>query len=179
MRARRSRPMAEECVVSAIEDLTCCPDVPQSCRESLGLIAWGRARCARARGRAWCERAPGRRRVRPDLVVVEPPARAHAAGVSEAFADLLVQELFPPPADEALDEGVSAAACPARCRASRARPGWSTPGARAVSSGPLSLTMMRYPPLASKALVWRRLLRLDSLQPARCGGERRVDEIDG
>ena len=38
---------------------------------------------------------------------------------------------------------------------------------------------MRYPPLASKALVWRRLLRLNSLQPARCGGERLVDDIDG
>jgi hypothetical protein len=88
------------------------------------LIAWGRARCERARGRTINEsgpgargeqpclvrRQPGMRRVRPDLVVVEPPALEHAAGVSEAFEDLLVQELVPQPADEALERR-SAVAC--------------------------------------------------------------------
>ena len=77
-----------------------------------GLIAGGVARCERARGRTinssgpgvrgeqprLGRRHPGMRRVRPDLIVVEPPALEHAAGVSEALEDLLVQELVPQPA---------------------------------------------------------------------------------
>jgi hypothetical protein len=44
--------------------------------------------------------------VRPDLVVIAPPALEQASGVSEVVEDLLVQQLVPQPADEALDEGV-------------------------------------------------------------------------
>jgi hypothetical protein len=42
----------------------------------------------------------------PDVVVVEPLALEQAPGVSEVLEDLLVQQLVPQPADEALDEGI-------------------------------------------------------------------------
>jgi len=40
------------------------------------------------------------RRVRPDLVVVEPPPLEQAAGVAEVLEDLLVEQLVPQPADD-------------------------------------------------------------------------------
>jgi hypothetical protein len=83
------------------------------------LIAGDGARRERARGRTINESGPGAReqprlgrrqaamgRVWPDLVVVQPPALKQAPRVSEILEDLLVQELVPQPADEALDEGV-------------------------------------------------------------------------
>jgi hypothetical protein len=86
----------------------------------LGLIAGCGARCERARGRTIKEsgpgargeqprlgrRHPGMRRVRPDLIVVEPPPLEQAAGVAEVLEDLLVEQLVAQPADEALDESV-------------------------------------------------------------------------
>jgi hypothetical protein len=40
--------------------------------------------------------------MRPNLIVVEPPALKQALGVSEILEDLLVQQLVPQPADETL-----------------------------------------------------------------------------
>jgi hypothetical protein len=84
------------------------------------LTAGDGARCERASGRSVDESGPGARgeqaslgrgqaamgRVWPDLVVVQSPALEQAPRVSEILEDVLVQELVPQMADEALDEGV-------------------------------------------------------------------------
>jgi hypothetical protein len=66
--------------------------------------------------------------MRPDVVVVEPPALEQAPGVTEFLEDLLVQQLVPRPADEALDEGILLGLARQRCSASRGRRDWSMPG---------------------------------------------------
>jgi hypothetical protein len=117
-RAGRARqPTSDRARPGACDPL---PRRPSFMRGALWVDSRAGARCERARGRTINEsgpgargeqpclvrRQPGMRRVRPDLVVVEPPALEHAAGVSEVLEDLLVQQLVPQPADEALDEGI-------------------------------------------------------------------------
>jgi hypothetical protein len=84
------------------------------------VIAGAGARCERELGRTTNEsepsargeppslgrRQPGVSRMRPDVVVIEPPALEQLSGVGEVLEYLLVQELVAKPADEALDESV-------------------------------------------------------------------------
>ena len=67
-----------------------------------------------------CGWQAGMGRVRPDGVVVLAPPVEQPPGLAEAGDDLLVQQLVPQPADEALGEGVllRLAPAPALCRCS-------------------------------------------------------------
>ena len=69
--------------------------------------------------------------MRPDVVVVEPPALEQAPGVSEVLEDLLVQQLVPQPADEALDEGILLGLARRDVVPVEAGAIWSMPGWRA------------------------------------------------
>ena len=100
------------------------------------MIAGSGARCEWARGWTINESEPsargeppnlGRRQPRvsgvgPHVVVVEAPTLEHMSGVGEVLEDLLVQQLVPQPADEALDEGVLLRL--ARCQL-RLAPSWA------------------------------------------------------
>ena len=82
--------------------------------------------------RVGCEAAVGR--VRPDEIVVEPPALDDGAGLGEAGEDLLVQALVAEPAVEALDEAVLLRLARGDVVPGTGRCGWSIRGWRGWSS---------------------------------------------